>query len=270
MGEVPLKMMQSSRQLHIHTPRHSFSSSLSHSLFRSFLSSTVSGKNNAVASWREIMNTFAIEFPSICLRALLDGYRYVVSVCVSSPNHNGSQTPLHCTISPHHCHSSISILLRGWISPLCSSPHSPCDTTRHPLLLLSLFFTLYHLLHLFFVLLLPSRSFAYPFMLLLLISLSSFIYIFTLHFSAPILFLLFLYLSLYLAPSMPFYLTFFFPLLFNIYVLFSLIFLLSLILIPPFFAFVPHLSFILFAFLPFCFPHSSALPTSIHVSPLFS
>ena len=29
-----------------------------------------------VASWREVMNTFNIEFPSICMRALLDGYRF--------------------------------------------------------------------------------------------------------------------------------------------------------------------------------------------------
>jgi hypothetical protein len=29
---------------------------------------------NPVASWREAMNTFNLEFPSICLRALLDGY----------------------------------------------------------------------------------------------------------------------------------------------------------------------------------------------------
>ena len=28
----------------------------------------------AVASWREVMNTFNIEFPSICMRALNDGY----------------------------------------------------------------------------------------------------------------------------------------------------------------------------------------------------
>eukprot|EP00667_Euglena_gracilis_P014382 EG_transcript_14891 len=28
----------------------------------------------SVASWRELMNTFSIEFPSICLRALLEGY----------------------------------------------------------------------------------------------------------------------------------------------------------------------------------------------------
>eukprot|EP00667_Euglena_gracilis_P011623 EG_transcript_11877 len=28
----------------------------------------------SVASWRELMNTFSVEFPSICLRALLDGY----------------------------------------------------------------------------------------------------------------------------------------------------------------------------------------------------
>eukprot|EP00667_Euglena_gracilis_P017150 EG_transcript_18020 len=28
----------------------------------------------SVASWRELMNTFSVEFPSICLRALLEGY----------------------------------------------------------------------------------------------------------------------------------------------------------------------------------------------------
>ena len=33
------------------------------------------GYRRAVASWREVMNTFNIEFPSICLRAMLDGYR---------------------------------------------------------------------------------------------------------------------------------------------------------------------------------------------------
>ena len=32
------------------------------------------GHKRAVASWREVMNTFNIEFPSICLRAMLDGY----------------------------------------------------------------------------------------------------------------------------------------------------------------------------------------------------
>ena len=31
-------------------------------------------KNKSVASWREVMNTFNIEFPSICMRALNDGY----------------------------------------------------------------------------------------------------------------------------------------------------------------------------------------------------
>ena len=31
-------------------------------------------KHDAIVSWREVMNTFNIEFPSICLRALLDGY----------------------------------------------------------------------------------------------------------------------------------------------------------------------------------------------------
>lgn len=32
------------------------------------------GSGGPVASWREIMNTFNLEFPSICMRALLDGY----------------------------------------------------------------------------------------------------------------------------------------------------------------------------------------------------
>ena len=29
---------------------------------------------NPVASWREAMNTFNLEYPSICLRAMLEGY----------------------------------------------------------------------------------------------------------------------------------------------------------------------------------------------------
>ena len=39
----------------------------------------LSDSSNPVASWRELMNTFNIEFPSVCLRALMDGYR---SVCL--------------------------------------------------------------------------------------------------------------------------------------------------------------------------------------------
>jgi len=49
-------------------------------------SRTTQPQDNPIAAWREMLNTFNIEFPSLCLRALIDGY----STCganLQSPAH---------------------------------------------------------------------------------------------------------------------------------------------------------------------------------------
>lgn len=75
-------------------------------------------KFSPVASWREGMNTFAIEFPSICLRALLSGY-------------------MACGMEYQLAHYR-RVLLPPYPAPLPplssipSLPPFPCSPTHHP------------------------------------------------------------------------------------------------------------------------------------------